>query len=160
MWPNLDGLSVLSISNDFRYLDCGFYVQEDPKVQTGTVCAASFDELPFGAVSIDRVLAQGNWDLKEIYRILKPQGKAIFIAPRTPKSHLSDGKTYKLNAIKAELAAKKLIPTRIFSVGGIALIAPDIWIIEVQKHVFGKTPPRRGFKVGIPRIFMPQTAKA
>lgn len=153
LWPDIRGLSVLCVGQEARtYIDSGFVATPNPTPDKGRICAAAPGALPFAAVSFERVLATPVWDLQEIWRVLRPGGRVMLIAPAglfTPHD------------LRAAMAAERLAPLRIVYTGGWPLF-PRFWLAEGEKRIFGRPPPRRLRSVWswdwMPGVWRPQTS--
>lgn len=141
LWPSLEGLRVLCAGPlPPGFVPGAFAAHPTPVPDQGRVFAASPDALPLEAASVDRAVVAAPRDLSEVWRVLRPHGRAVVIVRANPRR------------VRAQLMRAKLAPVRIVAIGPLGWLWPCCWLIEVQKRIFGRTPPGGGLRFRVPQI--------
>ncbi len=137
------GLAVLGVGYALPYLeyDHAFCATPLPHPWQGRVCAALPQALPFEACSMDRVLAIHGMDWPEIWRVLKPEGRAVLVVPCVAKEPFAGEHVWPIPALIDALIAVHLYP---LCVRRWPFFWPRVRIIEVQKKIYATPPPQKG----------------
>jgi hypothetical protein len=149
LWPDAPARAVLGVGNLAGLLpdQAVIAAPSGAAAPHGRGCVADPQGLPFCAASLDRALAAPGWCLPELWRVLRPQGRVLLLAPAQDWGPVG---------LRRALIAARFSPLRVRGFGGWPLF-PELWLAEGEKRVFGRPPPRPVLSWGwLPRLLAPR----